>query len=360
MKHLKLLLALLMLSTFLYASEEIPTQEEVAKLYVATFNRAPDSAGLTYWTTSSGLKLSQIAQSFFDQPETQTLYPADTLNRDFINSVYQNLFNREPDTAGWNYWENELNTGAFTKNRFIEAVINGAQNTIEYGNDAIILTNKTIVGLSFSEAGLDNVEDAKTIMIGISDDTSTVTSALSSFGISLYVESTTPIVGAVGYQFWKGEIPNSYYYLNIYGHRALKVTGKPWMVLKYDKISGDTLDCEFGLSEVTQAYEPNIDDYGTTSQPTLDARMIDYHVQLGLNSPVDLLVSWNGIGQLVNGVQQFSFNSNYVSMGGVGYAESWSFTYDSISMVGGVKNIDNTFYFYGADSETNSFNLLKQ
>jgi len=54
---------LMMLSTLLQA--EVPTRESVTKLYVATFNRAPDSAGLNYWLNDSGLQLEQIAQSFF-------------------------------------------------------------------------------------------------------------------------------------------------------------------------------------------------------------------------------------------------------------------------------------------------------
>ncbi len=62
--------------TILNASEKAPTQEEVSKLYVATFNRVPDKGGLDYWINDSGLTLSGIAKSFFDQPETQKLYPA--------------------------------------------------------------------------------------------------------------------------------------------------------------------------------------------------------------------------------------------------------------------------------------------
>jgi len=188
MRHIKLLLALVILNTFLYASEEVPTLEEVAKLYVATFNRAPDKAGLDYWVSNSALPLSKIAQSFFDQPETKALYPDGTSNTDFITSVYQNLFNRTPDTEGLNYWENELNIGSFTKNSFIQAVINGAQNSSN-SNDADILTNKTSVGLSFSEAGLDNTDDAKTIMSNVTGNSSSVDSALTSFGISKYVKN---------------------------------------------------------------------------------------------------------------------------------------------------------------------------
>jgi len=172
----KSILAFLMLATLIQASEEVPTQEEVAKLYVATFNRAPDSAGLAYWTNDSGLALSKIAQSFFDQEETKTLYPDGTSNSEFITSVYANLFNRIPDTAGLEYWVTELDRGAFTKNSFIQAVINGAKNT-DTSNDADILSNKTTVGLYFSTQGLNDSIQAKSVLQNVSATLESVISA---------------------------------------------------------------------------------------------------------------------------------------------------------------------------------------
>lgn len=180
----KLILVLLMLTSLVTASEEVPTQEEVAKLYVATFNRASEAAGLTYWT-NSGDKLTEIAASFFVQPEAKALYPEGTSNASFVASVYQNLFNRDVETAGLNYWEDELNRGVHTRDTFIQVVINGAKDDAT-SLDKTILSNKTTVGLSFAAAGLDNVNDAKTIMAGVSADAASMTSAVNGFGISLF------------------------------------------------------------------------------------------------------------------------------------------------------------------------------
>jgi len=142
------------------------TQADVAKLYVATFNRAPDAAGLYYWTNNSDLSIEGIAQSFFDQPETQTLYPFGTDSYSFITSVYSNLFNRTPDHEGLEYWVNELDSGKISKHHFILAVINGAQNT-DISQDITILTNKQTIGLNFVAQGLENVDFAKTVMENI-------------------------------------------------------------------------------------------------------------------------------------------------------------------------------------------------
>lgn len=95
-------------SIILHSSESIPSRSEVAKLYIATFNRAPDSLGLDYWTTQPNFALSQIAKSFFDQEETQVLYPSTISNAQFIALTYHNLFHRTPDAEGARYWEGYL------------------------------------------------------------------------------------------------------------------------------------------------------------------------------------------------------------------------------------------------------------
>ncbi len=196
---LKLLLIITVATSLFYASEQSPTKDEVAKLYVATFNRAPDSAGLDYWIDNSGLTLSQIAQSFFDQEETQNLYPSYVTNRDFIYAVYRNLFNRDPDEAGLLYWEDELNSQRSSRDLFILTVINGAQDTSEYGYDKTILENKKDVGVAFANEGLSDVEKAREIISGITADPSSVESALakieniSSSNISTVVSSIDTI-----------------------------------------------------------------------------------------------------------------------------------------------------------------------
>jgi len=173
MKNLKiLLLAILLLSSVVYP--QIPTKESVTKLYVATFNRAPDSAGLNYWLNQSGLSLEGIAKSFFDQPETQALYPSNYSEHQFVKAVYENLFNREPDSGGWSYWENELkNNPAINRSVFILAVINGALD-----NDALILSNKEKVGEYFANQGLNDPQKARDIMKGIDVSAESVQKAI--------------------------------------------------------------------------------------------------------------------------------------------------------------------------------------
>jgi len=153
---------------------ETPTQDSVTRLYVATFNRAPDAAGLAYWVNDTDLSLEGIARSFFDQPETKRLYPSGTNAESFIRSIYHNLFNREPDPSGLAYWKNELESGSVQKSVFILAVINGAQDTETFGYDRTILENKKEVGLYFVETGLNDIDQAKTVMSNMSASQNTL------------------------------------------------------------------------------------------------------------------------------------------------------------------------------------------
>lgn len=171
--------------------------------------------------------------------------------------------------------------------------------------------------------------------------------------------STVPTNPTATYEFWKGSIPNSYYSLNIFGDRALQVTGKPWMVLKRDPITLQILDCEFGLSEVTQTQIPNANNQPGTPEPTLAATSIDYYTNLQLDTtkPVTLCVGWGAKPTLANGVQNFTFQVGS-SPGGVGYNESWSFSFLSSTLWGDVTNIDKIYYL-GIDSDSKAFSLMK-
>ncbi|RLA74259.1 MAG: hypothetical protein DRG30_05515 [Epsilonproteobacteria bacterium] len=135
----RLLLTLLLFTAVLSATTS--TRESVAKLYIATFDRAPDAAGLEYWLKSS-LSLEEISASFFGQEETRKKYPDEFSDDDFIIEVYVNLFEHTADSEGFNYWLTQLSGGHVTRANFILALINGAK-----GDDAEILENKTDIAL---------------------------------------------------------------------------------------------------------------------------------------------------------------------------------------------------------------------
>ncbi|HBT87670.1 Ig-like domain-containing protein [Desulfobacter sp.] len=126
------------------------TREQVAEIYVATFNRAPLDAGLDYWT-ESGFTIEQIATSFFNQDEAQAIYTdggEPIPSEEFVTIIFDNLFGRAPAEAGLEYWSTALDEGTVSQAEMILAVANGAT-----GDDAAILANKTEVGLYYADQG---------------------------------------------------------------------------------------------------------------------------------------------------------------------------------------------------------------
>ena len=158
--------------------------DDITKLYVGYYDRAPDPEGLNYWIgqANTGMSLLAIAQSFSVQVESTRLYsflasPLTSSADSFLNSVYQNLFNRPIDAEGLNYWKGELANGK-PVGRMIVDIISGAQ-----GADKTIVDNKTTVGKFYvSEADAPNsggfrLPDARQVLDGVNATTASVTSA---------------------------------------------------------------------------------------------------------------------------------------------------------------------------------------
>ncbi len=150
------------------------SREEITQVYVSTFNRAPDAEGLEYWY-ESGLEIEEISASFFDQTETKEMYPTTMDNETFVTTVYDNVFNHDPDSAGLVYWTKELDDGNISRANMILAIGNGAT-----GTDEDILDNKTEVGIYYAGRGLNGVTLATEVMDGIDETTESVTTAKTS------------------------------------------------------------------------------------------------------------------------------------------------------------------------------------
>jgi len=133
-----------------------PNSLLITQLYVGYFNRAPDPEGLNYWVgrLEAGMTLPQIANSFAVQPEATSTYPwlaapnLDVGIPEFITSVYQNLFERNPDPAGLAFWTQELLNGK-PPGQFILDVISGAQ-----GDDKLVIDHKKEVGNYYADQAL--------------------------------------------------------------------------------------------------------------------------------------------------------------------------------------------------------------
>jgi len=165
-----IIIALVFVFTITSFSQDA-TRDSLIKLYIATFDRAPDVDGINYWANSN-MELESIAQSFFDQDETRNKYPSGLSTKDFVTSIYKNLFNRLPDEEGEVYWVANLDTNEIINSVFILAVINGAKD-----DDAIILENKKEVGEYFILNELSDIPKAEEVMVDVTEDTTTIDDA---------------------------------------------------------------------------------------------------------------------------------------------------------------------------------------
>jgi Ca2+-binding RTX toxin-like protein len=144
---------------------------ELAEMYVAYFNRAPDAEGLFYWADklAEGRTMDQIAERFFDQDETRALY-TDPSNTDaFVTAVYANVLGRTPDADGFAFWTGKLAAGEVTQGAFVLKIILGAKNG-GGANDVAYLSDKADVGLYFSAIkGMSDSTDGRQVMATFGD-----------------------------------------------------------------------------------------------------------------------------------------------------------------------------------------------
>jgi len=87
---------------------------EIFRLYEAAFDRFPDASGFKYWVDNyiSGLNTERvIASSFVESDEFKIRYGENTSNEKYIETLYENVLDREYDEQGYDYWVGSLNQG---------------------------------------------------------------------------------------------------------------------------------------------------------------------------------------------------------------------------------------------------------
>ncbi len=208
------------------------------ELYVAFFNRVPDSQGLSYWASKlkQGVTIDQIAASFY---EAAVLYPELTgyttgmSNTAFIQIIYRNVLGRQTvDQAGLDYWNAELSSGRSSRARLVWTILNAAhtfKNDATYGAVADLLDRKIEVARYVAiDEGVSYTSDAENIRKGMEiakavtpTDSSTAKLAVgfSDVGVQakllgLSVDTSNQFLTVAGEQGKLGYLYHGNYYLN--------------------------------------------------------------------------------------------------------------------------------------------------
>jgi Domain of unknown function (DUF4214) len=123
----------------------------ITELYIGYYNRAPDPAGLEFWSKAldEGLSVTSIANEFAKSDESQKLYPFLAGARSFVTQVYNNVLNRDPDAAGLSFWTEQLLSGTVSPGTFIVTLEESVRMQLET-DDAMTLANKVAVGKSYA------------------------------------------------------------------------------------------------------------------------------------------------------------------------------------------------------------------
>ncbi|MDM5178173.1 DUF4214 domain-containing protein [Massilia sp. DJPM01] len=112
---------------------------------------APTStSGLDLAYKNGNVAVKELIDSFGTSAESQALYAGATTSQ-FVTAIFQNLFNRAPLTAGLTYWTAEIDAGRVTKAAAAHAIMTGALD-ITGGADAAVIARKVAVAEGFTSA----------------------------------------------------------------------------------------------------------------------------------------------------------------------------------------------------------------
>ena len=166
-----------------------------------------------------------------------------------------------------------------------------------------------------------------------------------------YVDEPDNYGRMLGVQPWKSTVPDSFYLIDLDRQPMVEISGKPWMWITCDAVSGDIEVVQFGMTEVTWTILDNGEHtQGFDYPPDGDASSLPK--ELGLTGPIWIIGSSDKGNGLTEGDRQFSWMT-------LGDCERWEFTYTSDNlMTGDVTNLNPNNCLM--QSSTDAFHLARQ
>ena len=124
-----------------------PTIDLIQKLYISYYGRPADPEGLSFWANAiETMGINSVINAFFDSPESQMLYGTSANRSEQVNILYQNLFGRNAEEAGMDYWlarlDDDLDYGGLAL-----ALLEGSQN-----QDGSLINIKLEIAKTFTNA----------------------------------------------------------------------------------------------------------------------------------------------------------------------------------------------------------------
>jgi len=159
------------------------TATQVAELYAAVLDRAPDTAGLAWWTAqlNSGVPMASVIAGMLGSAEGTALYGSAAGSQAFLQTFYQSVLGRAPDATGLAFWASALDAAGGNAAARV-AVTMQILDTLTTGTattaDQKTLANKAEAGKYFAaSASGNNVALAKTVIDQVTSSPDSVAGA---------------------------------------------------------------------------------------------------------------------------------------------------------------------------------------
>jgi len=120
---------------------------DIQKLYVAYFGRPADPGGLAFWTdalASDVVTLADISHTFADSAEYRDNF-SHMDSRTIVGKIYGNLFEREAETGGLDFWTGLIDQGVISIDDVVRDISMAA-----VGTDAIAFNGKVAAAAVFT------------------------------------------------------------------------------------------------------------------------------------------------------------------------------------------------------------------
>jgi hypothetical protein len=179
-------------------------KKEILELYIAWFNRVPDSAGLAFWINEydNGSSLAYISGKFYEAAVTQfsaeTGYSNGMSDSAFITQLYDGVMGRTgelaPNETEIAYWVNALNNDQNgDKGALVERMVNEIQAFDASNNEEIQavkdkFANKVYVAERLALIGefTGSIAEGKSILANVTHDVASISAVLDGGANSAY------------------------------------------------------------------------------------------------------------------------------------------------------------------------------
>lgn len=135
------------------------TVGRVERAYITLLGRSPDDGGLRYWLDrqADGLEYERIIQFFLDSPERRAVYPEGQTDMEFLEQLYRDAFDRDPDPVGVEYWTGQLTAG-MTRDQVALFFIDSAEQRDATGPNPVFDLNIFHINDHHSNLDEDDIE----------------------------------------------------------------------------------------------------------------------------------------------------------------------------------------------------------